>query len=1100
MTMAKCPICSQKLLRHAKQLSCSLCLDVYHMKCISIDPIVIADLENDNNWFCVTCIHGIFPFNNLESQEEFISLTTGSCSTTISSLSDKLFLPFELNDIEHKYITYNEEIDPDLQFYHSYNQLANKSDYLTESTFCDTLFNSRSKKQVFSICHLNIRSIRKNLSAFENYTKLLQYEFPIIGFSETWLTDHDCNLHNILGYEMIEKHRSSKSGGGVAICLKTGVEYAVRNDLGVFNDFLESVFIEIDKSQFGTSRDLVIGTLYRTPDSDIRPFIDSITLILDKINNENKLLYLLGDSNINLLNSESHALTNEFIDVMYSFQCFPLISRPTRITPRSATLIDNIFTNNIDDLNASINGILVTDISDHFPIFHINYAYTTDEIESYFITRIYSEKNKQLFQETISALDWNNLHNEVDPQSCFNLLHDRLITIHDKCFPKMKIKKKYSNRKPWLSESLRSSIKIKNKLYHISKRIPCVRNITKYHSYKNTLSRLLKKAEKNHYRDILMANRNNMRKSWTIIKNVIGKYKKAAIQKTFKLSDGTTTKNKKVISETFNEFFINVGPNLSKAIPHIEKSHLYCMGEKIRESIFLEPVTYEETNDLLNSLKNSACGWDNLSVKFIKLCKEFIVAPLTHILNLSLLEGVFPEQLKIANVIPLHKSDDPMLFNHYRPVSLLCILSKVFEKIMYVRLLKFLEKLKCIYKNQFGFRKHHSTYMALMLLMDKITQSMDNGEFVVGVFLDFSKAFDTVNHSILLSKMEHYGIRGNALNWFKSYLSKRYQFVTYDEEKSSTKEVICGVPQGSILGPLLFLIYINDLSNICEFMMPLLFADDTNLFNSGKDSDKVQREVLSDLEKISEWLKVNKLSLNIKKTHFMVFTTKNSPIPKINIKIDGHPIDEVLKTKFLGVIIDNQLTWKHHIHYICGKIAKGIGIVIKARKLLDQQTLLSLYYSFVYPYLQYCNHVWGKTYDIHLKKLFILQKRIVRIIAGVKPREHTEKLFIKFDMLTIFQINHYLIAKFMYQVYHKKTLGVFITMFNVNSNVHRYNTRQVNHFHLEKPKKELRKSSIKYRGAIIWNNILSLKFSTDVKEATFSKHLRVFIINGNCKV
>ena len=172
----------------------------------------------------------------------------------------------------------------------------------------------------------------------------------------------------------------------------------------------------------------------------------------------------------------------------------------------------------------------------------------------------------------------------------------------------MKIKKKYSNRKPWLSESLRSSIKIKNKLYHISKRIPCVRNITKYQSYKNTLSRLLKKAEKNHYRDILMANRNNMRKSWTIIKNVIGKYKKAAIQKTFKLSDGTTTKNKKVISEKFNEFFINVGPNLSKAIPHIEKSHLYCMGDKIRESIFLEPVTYEETNDLLNSLKK-LCLW-----------------------------------------------------------------------------------------------------------------------------------------------------------------------------------------------------------------------------------------------------------------------------------------------------------------------------------------------------------------------------------------------------------------------------------------------------------------------------------------------------------
>ena len=182
-----------------------------------------------------------------------------------------------------------------------------------------------------------------------------------------------------------------------------------------------------------------------------------------------------------------------------------------------------------------------------------------------------------------------------------------------------------------------------------------------------------------------------------------------------------------------------------------------------------------------------------------------------------------------------------MLFNHYRPVSLLCVLSKVFEKVMYTRLLDFLENLKKLYNNQFGFRKCHSTYTALMLLTDNITKSLENGEFVVGVFLDFSKAFDTVKNDILLTKLHHYGIRGFAMKWFQSYPSDRYQYVTYNGVESLKKSIKGGVPQGSILGPLLFLIYIDDLSTVCNYMMPFLFADDANLFSSGHDISKVQQ-------------------------------------------------------------------------------------------------------------------------------------------------------------------------------------------------------------------------------------------------------------------
>ena len=391
--MANCPICSKKISNHASKLSCSVCQAVYHMKCISIDPTIIAQLNYDETWFCCNCLISMFPFNNIENTDEFISAT--SASNTVSSLcylSDLLFMPFELNDSDNLADMYNNDINPDIHFFNNFQQHVTSCNYLTETSFIKATSTPRLKKQCFSLCHLNIRSIKRNLTAFENYLEILQYDFSIIGLTETWLTDYDYNLYNISGYSMVENHRSSRSGGGVAICLKDSVEYTLRKDLAVFKDHMESVFVEVDKSEFGTCRNIIIGTIYRKPDTDICQFSDEISLLLDNLYHENKIIYLLGDFNINLLNVDTHVSTSAFVDVLYSHHLFPLISRPTRITPISATLIDNIFTNNVSDFESSLNGILVTDISDHFPIFHINYSYISDEADSFMVLRVYNEK------------------------------------------------------------------------------------------------------------------------------------------------------------------------------------------------------------------------------------------------------------------------------------------------------------------------------------------------------------------------------------------------------------------------------------------------------------------------------------------------------------------------------------------------------------------------------------------------------------------------------------------------------------------------------------------------------------------------------------
>ena len=279
-----------------------------------------------------------------------------------------------------------------------------------------------------------------------------------------------------------------------------------------------------------------------------------------------------------------------------------------------------------------------------------------------------------------------------------------------------------------------------------------------------------------------------------------------------------------------------------------------------------------------------------------------------------------------------------------------------------------------------------STHHALITLVDKITKSIDSGDIVIGVFLDLKKAFDTVNHKILLKKLYHYGIRGNLNKWFESYLADRSQYVLFNGKTSDTRNVNCGVPQGSILGPLLFILYINDFSNVSDILFYVLFADDTNVFLNGKDIKIILNTMQLELTKLYNWLLANKLTLNVSKTHFMVFHRAKHKNYKINIEINKVVIEQVKHTKFLGVIFDDNLNWSNHISYINSKIATGVGIICRAKKYFTTTALVNLYNAFIFPYLIYCVEVWGNALSIHLTPLLKLQKKILRIITFTHHR------------------------------------------------------------------------------------------------------------------
>ena len=328
---------------------------------------------------------------------------------------------------------------------------------------------------------------------------------------------------------------------------------------------------------------------------------------------------------------------------------------------------------------------------------------------------------------------------------------------------------------------------------------------------------------------------------------------------------------------------------------------------------------------------------------------------------------------------------------------------------MYKRLLNYLEKENILFPSQYGFRKKHLTNLAAIELMTKISQ------YTLGVFLDLAKAFDTVNHNILLMKLDHYGIRGIVHDWFKNYLTNRQQIVKYKQVKSDSMTIKCGVPQGSVLGPLLFLTYMNDISKCSNILSFILFADGTNLFYSHENAGVLGNTMNQELQKITSWLSTNKLSLNVKKTHFTIFKTKRKKLNQtLSIEINNQKIDKVKCTKFLGFYIDDELSWKYHIDQITAKISKMTGIMARARHCLSIQTLKTIYNTMLYPYLTYCSIIWSSTYPTRLKPLFTIQKKIIRIMTFAKFRDESKPPFLALDILNIYELNLYLIALFMY--------------------------------------------------------------------------------------
>jgi len=458
--------------------------------------------------------------------------------------------------------------------------------------------------------------------------------------------------------------------------------------------------------------------------------------------------------------------------------------------------------------------------------------------------------------------------------------------------------------------------------------------------------------------------------------------------------------------------------------------------------MFLSPVAPEEVLDCIKLLDNrKANGPSSIPSQVISLIKTEISKPLADIFNLCFQCGIFPDKLKTAVIIPVYKKGDKTDPNNYRPISLLSNLDKILERLIYNRTYSFITKHKLLFTNQFGFRRSHSTVHTLLNMCQKISDALDEKKFAIGVFVDLQKAFDTVDHEILLAKLQYYGFQGKTLSLYRSYLTGRNQFVCVSGHESALALVTHGVPQGSVLGPLLFLLYINDLHFAIINSIVHHFADDTNLVCISNDLKSLVRSINLDLKLLWHWLNANKISLNAAKTEYILFRHPNKRINQlVKLTIGGKRISESKTIKYLGVLLDFDLKWKSQINATVVKLKRANRILSKLRHHVPLPIRKLVYFSLFASHLMYCCQIWGQPVSTNLERVTTQQKIALRTINFSDYRAHASPLFKYFDILKFSDIVTILNVLLMYDVQHNLIPSSIIDIYQVDFS-HAHNTR-----------------------------------------------------------
>ena len=988
-------------------------------------------------------------------------------------------IPLSLNELLEGDENDSEDVDYE-------PRLILNSPYCNDDDFIRLL---NDTPNTFKIISLNCQSLNAKFDILKTYVDSFNTsnsKIDAICLQETWLSeDSDLSLYQLPGYKLISVGKSCSAHSGIAIYLRDLYEFKVL-DIGIFSEFWDAQFIEISvMDKHFTKKKLIIGNFYRPPRPNyehIYKFIDDLNAVFEKLKIY-KYVLLAGDFNVNLLNFKNNISTNDLLENIIASGYLPKITVPTRLTQRHGTLIDNFFVKVSDDYSLTTARVLLNNISDHLPYFISLDYFNSDKSSNKFI-KIYSSgsENFAKFRNDLRSTEVVNTFKNIcqdnsnDSYNHFSGILSKNCIKHFPC-KLVRFNKHKHKKSAWITNAIIKSIRYRDKLYVKLKTLSITSHqyqttSINFKTYNGILQKTIKLAKKQYFANCFQKFKSDIKKTWLTINDIINKTKKTNNYPNEFLVDGNLKSNPETIANEFNKFFIEIGPKLSQKIrtPR-SKSFRDFLRSPVRKQFNFQKVNQVDVIKAIDTLKpKTSSGQDKISNKLLKYIKHEVACPLMQIINQTFETGNFPDSLKIAKVTPLFKKNESNMFTNYRPVSVLPSVSKVFERIMHEQIYEHFKKLNLFFRSQYGFRSNHSTEYAALEIVDRIITEMDKNNVPINIYMDLSKAFDTLDHQILLFKLRYYGFANNSFKLLESYLSNRTQYVEMNDVCSDLMEIKCGVPQGSILGPLLFIIYLNDLPSITESLIPIIYADDTTLFATlnTRNIRTAQEDINNELKLVSEWLKLNKLSLNIEKTKAMLFHTSQRHIVTPDIFIDGNKIEFVKEFKFLGLVIDENLSFKQHVNFVSKKISKTIGILARLKNTLPVGVLLNIYHALILPYLTYGISIWGWRYS----NLFKMQKKAIRLITNSKYNAHTSILFKQLSILKLNDICTLHDYKLCYKFINCPTPEYFVNILNTSAPcIHSHNTRSAMDIRLPPVRHEFARNGIKYKFSKLFNNM-----------------------------
>ena len=779
---------------------------------------------------------------------------------------------------------------------------------------------------------------------------------------------------------------------------------------------------------------------------------------------------------------------------MVNYQLSQVITEPTRVTATTKTLIDVFITNKKESIIHS--GVYPMSISDHNLIYAVRKISIPRGQPRFVESRNFKTFNETKFITDLENAPWPYTKDIQDVNCVWDAWKNVFLNVIEKHAPCriMRVRNKPSQ---WINSEVKQEMFQRDWLKKHAIKTCQPDDWKAYKKQKICVDKKVKRAKKDYYEKQIKQNSGDPRATWKILNDLMGKKSNST-----QINELETETDPEKIAECLNIHFTEIGPKLALEIPPVDNDVNPLDFLRKTNSVFA--LNKIKSSDVLKKLKEvniaKATGHDKISNKILKIAAPAIFKSLTDFFNFSIVTNIFPIDWKIAKVSPLYKSgkrNDP---NNYRPISVLSTIARVFERLIFEQMYTYFTDNKLIEPRQSGFRSLHSTVTALLDMTNQWCFNIDRGMVSGVIFLDLKKAFDTVNHDLLLKKLNYYGVQNQTITWFKSYLADRQQLCKVNGVSSAKSSISCGVPQGSILGPLLFLIYINDLPTCLDYSTGRSFADDTNLTFSAGDLSVLQSEMSEDLNKIFTWLCSNKLTLNTLKTDFMVIGSRQRIATlegDIALSVNGITLEKVRIVNCLGLSIDEFLTWDTHMQSIKHKVTCNIRILKRIKPFLSQENLITLYKSIVEPYLSYCCIVWDSISDTLANNLQKLQNRAARIITGASYYRRSADIRHELGWLSLVHMRQHHKAIMMFKVVNGLCPTYLSDMFTFNNSLNDYSLRS-SRTNLELPKNRTNyyKNSFAFSGAKVWNALPS-NLKEEASLERFKTKLKSHIICTN---